>query len=98
MPIISNFKTIKTHKFHKKTNNYTLRIKQKLGSFNEFSDLVENSMYDTHRGVYLPLTIHFIFSTQSSQFLNESYFRMLKFPINFYRRKSRPAFDDAIGF
>ena len=98
IPAITDFKTIKFKKSTQYVNNYTLRIRQKLGIFIEFDNLVEANMYDTFRGVYLPLTIHFKFNTQYPQIWNENYLRMLKLPLNLYKFKFRPAFDDAVTF
>jgi hypothetical protein len=78
--------------------NYSLRIRQKLFDFGDFGDLLEQVMYDTHRGVFLPLQIHFLLQRTKSYMLNESYLRMARIPFHFYKRRCRPAFDDPTSF
>jgi len=95
---VNDFKTIKAKKSIKSANSYTIRIRQKLGYFDDFIGFIEASMYDTHRGVYLPLTTHLIFSSCSPHTWNEGYLRLLKIPVNLFKRNLRPAFDDAVSF
>jgi hypothetical protein len=90
------FSTPKSKKYRKTTNFYSLRIRQKLTNIEEFSDIIENSMYDTHKGIYLPLTLHFKLSQIISNTKFELYLRMIRLPINLFKRMKRPAFDDKI--
>jgi hypothetical protein len=55
-------------------------------------------MYDNYKGVYLPLTVHINLCNKYMHSINEWYFRMSRLPINMYKRKFRPAFDDIISF
>jgi hypothetical protein len=89
-----------TPKFRKKrlTNSYALRIRDKLSINLEYIDLIENIMYDTHKGIYLPLTVHFILANVFSNCNNETYLRMLRVPASLYHRRPRPAFDDRPAF
>ena len=91
------FSTPKTKKYKKLTSTYNLRVRQKLTNIEEFSDLIENAMYDTHKGIYLPLTLNFKLSQVVSNFNCELYLRMLRLPVNLFKRSKRPAFDDKIA-
>ena len=55
-------------------------------------------MFDTHRGVYLPLSIHIELTKSDSQNYNEMCLRLCRLPINIYKKHYRPAFDDAVSF
>jgi len=93
IPHMFEFETPKIHKSII-INNYSLRVRQKFALNPEFEDLVENFMYDTHRGIYLPLTVHFKLKNSTSSFIDEIYLRMLRIPFSLYSRRARPAFDD----
>ena len=54
-------------------------------------------MYDTHKGVFLPLEINFQLNSKS-HLNNETTLRALHLPINLYKRRMRPAYDDAVKF
>jgi len=96
LPRVSDFKTIK---FRKPSGySYTLRLKQKLAPLVDFEDLVSSSMYDTHRGVFLPLTSHFNLQSPVNHSISEHYLRMLRLPFNFYVKRKPPAFDDSATF
>jgi len=97
VPLMSDyFKTPKFHKHKRRkvAQNYTLRVRQKFNIIEDFYDLVAPVMHDTHKGYYLPLTIHLKLRKDSSHFNNETYLRMLRLPILMYRRKARLVFDD----
>jgi len=80
------------------TNSYTIRFRQGLSFVEDFNEIIELSMYETHRGIYLPVTLHFKFNQICSAFFIETYIRMLGMPSILYKRKPRPAFDDAVIF
>jgi len=88
------FTTPKTKKYKKLIYGFGIRIRQKFSIVQEFSDLIDAQMYDTYKGIYLPLTLHFQLSRLTSFFEAETYFRMQQLPVNFFRRTKRPAFDD----
>lgn len=92
------FETPKTRKWKKFTKIYNLRIRQKFTLIPEHQDLIESSMHDSHKGIYLPLTINFQLSKFHTNYENEIYFRMLRLPISLFKRKAKPAFDDKISF
>lgn len=96
LPRISDFRT---PKFKKPTNsNYTIRLKQKFTPLVDFEELVSPSMYDTHKGIFLPLSAHFNFRNSAGHQVSEQYLRMLRLPFNFYSRRKTPAFDDPATF
>ncbi len=97
IPIASDFKTPKWYK-NKKTKAYTLRIRHKFLTYDNFDNLTTATMFDTYRGVYLPLSIHIVVNKNHSQSYNEMCLRLYRLPINIYKKRYRPAFDDAISF
>jgi hypothetical protein len=78
--------------------SHTLRIRQKFTIIDSFEDLIENVMYDTNKGIYLPLTLHFNLKNAAKSSVVETYLRMLQLPISLFLRKPRPAFDDKVVF
>lgn len=64
----------------------------------DFEELVSSTMYDTHRGIFLPLSAHFNFNDFVGHQVNEQYLRMLRLPFNFYSKRKAPAFDDPATF
>ena len=96
LPKISDFRT---PKFKKPAGgSYSIKLKQKFTPLPDFEDLVSQDMYDSHRGIFLPLSVHFIILNKSYQQIDETYMRMLRIPFNFYVRRSAPAFDDLAVF
>lgn len=91
---LHELKTPKIKKTKKVFNSIGLRIRQKLMDNPEFSELLYGKMYDTFKGIYLPLTVHFTIKKQSNFQLEETFFRMHRIPVTFYRVRQRPAFDD----
>ena len=77
---------------------YTFRIRQKLISYDNLDAITTSTMYDTFKGVFLPLTFHFKFKTLNPHSVNESYLRLFRLPINLFKRYRRPAFDDKVTF
>jgi hypothetical protein len=98
--LIPHMQDLKTPKGLKRadTNTLTLRVRQKFTIVEEFEEILENNFYDVHKGVYLPLTLHFCLAAAIPPALLETYLRMLRLPIQLYRRKPRPAYDDKIVF
>jgi hypothetical protein len=96
-PILSDFLTPKWKK-NNKTLSYTLRLRHKFLTYDVFDILTSATMYDTHKGVFLPLSIHINFGTLNPHALNEGYLHMFRLPISLYKRRFRPAFDDKISF
>lgn len=96
-PILSDFLTPKWRK-NNKSFSYTLRLRHKFLSYDVFDILTSASMYDTHKGVFLPLSIHFNFTELNSHLINEGYLHIFRLPISLYKRRYRPAFDDKISF
>jgi hypothetical protein len=88
------FTTLKTKKKGKSGNSYTFRFREKFTMVEDFDDLVEAVMYDTHKGIYLPLTMHLLLKRKVPHLFNETYLRMLRIPVTMHRRRPRPAFDD----
>jgi len=97
LPILSNFKTPKWHKSGQ-AFSYTLRLRQKFNYYDEFEDLLSNQMYDSYRGVFLPLNININFNNSTSHTNNEIYLRSVHLPVNLFKRRPRPAFDDSVKF
>lgn len=96
LPKISDFKT---QKFKKPAGlNYTIRLKQKFTPLIDFEELVSSTMYDTHKGIFLPLSVHLNFSSFIRHQVAEQYLRMLRLPFNFYSKRKAPAFDDPATF
>lgn len=96
---ISDFKTPKFNKGKNQLNNvYSLRLRHKLGSFDDFNDLISTVMHDSYKGIFLPLTAHFQLNQKSSHMRNETYLRMLRLPVTMYKRHMKPAFDDKVVF
>lgn len=79
-------------------NVFTLRLRQKFITVEEFEEILESNMYESHKGIYLPLTLHFHLVKQVTPSTLEIYLRMLRLPINLHRRKPRPAYDDKVVF
>jgi ribosomal protein L5 len=96
LPRISDFKTPKFKK--PSTSNYSLRLKQKFAPLLDFEELVSPSMYDTHKGIFLPISAHFSFKNSAGHQVSEHYLRMLRLPFNFYSKRKAPAFDDPAIF
>lgn len=98
LPKVPDFSTPKLRK--PTYNNYIFTIKQKFAPLPEFEDLVSSAMYDEHRGVFLPLSIHLLFGKTVTTRLQTAahYLRMLRLPFNFYSKAKAPAFDDAVAF
>jgi hypothetical protein len=98
LPRVADFRTPKLRR--PTSNNFQLRLRQKISPLADFADLVEPSMFDDYRGVFLPLTVHFIF--KNIQFVTSqtrvAYLRMLRLPFNFYKVRVAPAFDDLASF
>jgi hypothetical protein len=80
------------------TRAFTLRFRQKFTIVDEFEDILDSNLYDTHKGVYLPLTLHLKLVTPVKPALLEMYLRMLRLPVTLHRRKPRPAYDDRVVF
>ncbi len=78
--------------------SYTLRVRQKFSYYDEFDDLISNQMYDSYKGVFLPLNININFNNSKSHINNETYLRLIHLPINLFKRHPRPAFDDSVKF
>ena len=97
LPIVTDFRSPKWQK-GLPSKSYTLRIRHKFNSLDDFDDLVDPIMHDSHKGIFLPLTIHFIYNKLFSHAFNENFFRMLRVPICLFRRRFRPAFDDHVTF
>ena len=96
LPRISDFQS---PKFKKAAQNYTLRLNQKFNPLTDFEDLVDSEMFDTHKGIFLPLTVHFnLTGHEKYHQLDEHYLRMLRLPLAFYRKHPAPAFDDPAVF
>ena len=96
LPRVSDFKT---PKFRKPTNSsYTVRLKQKFTPLVEFEELVSSAMYDTHKGIFLPLSVHLNFINRVGHQVGEQYLRMLRLPFTFYSKRKAPAFDDPATF
>ena len=55
-------------------------------------------MYNNHKGIFLPMSIHLVFNKSMNHVQNENYLRMLRLPVNLFNRRSRPAFDDVATF
>lgn len=66
--------------------------------YDDFSDLIEPIMHDTHRGAFLPLAVNFVFQGVLPHADQESYLRMLRLPVSMFRRRFKPAFDDRVLF
>jgi len=97
-PVFMNYKTPKWRK-NLQSSSYSMRIRQKYAIYEDFEDLVDPILYDSYKGIYLPLTIHFQFyQGASSHMMCENYLRSVKIPASFYTRKPRPAYDDQISF
>jgi hypothetical protein len=92
------FSTPKYKKHKQTTKELTVRFRQKLRVINEFDDLVSAQMHDTHRGIFLPLSIHLVLNKKHTYVIGETYYRMLQLPFTFYKRKTKPAFDDKLHF
>jgi len=97
IPILMDFKTPKWHK-NNAAHSYTLRIRQKFSYYDEFDDLISNQMYDNYKGIFLPLNININFNNSISHINNEIYLRLVHLPINLFKRRARPAFDDSVKF
>jgi hypothetical protein len=66
---------------------YSIRLRQKLGFFEDFNDLIEPSYYDTYKGIFLPLTMNLNFTKVSSNLCHEHYLRMIRLPVFMCKRK-----------
>jgi len=97
IPILSDFRTPKWHK-NSKGYSYTFRIRQKFTYFDEINDLISNQMYDSHKGIFLPLNFNLQLKDSFSHSNNEIYMRLVHFPISLFKRRPRPAYDDSIKF
>lgn len=97
LPRIGDFQSPKFKK--PATRNYTLRLNQKFNPLVDFEDLVDSEMFDTHKGVFLPLTVHFNLTGHEKYHQpGEHYLRMLRLPLAFHRKRPAPAFDDPAVF
>jgi len=96
LPRISDFRTPKVRK--PAARSYTLKLKQKFTPLDEFEDLISPEMFDAHRGIFLPLSVHLNFTENLLPQVTETYLRSLRIPLNFYSRRPAPAFDDLATF
>ena len=98
LPRVPDFATPKVRK--PAYNNYILRLRQKFTPLPDFEDLISSDMYDEHRGIFLPLNIHFLFDKAlATRYQTGShYLRMLRLPFNFYAKSKAPALDDLAAF
>jgi len=94
LPRINDFYSLKFHK--PESSNFTLRLKQKFTPLTDFEELVNLNMYNTHKGIFLPLTVHFNLVNTGYHQVNEQYLRMLKLPFIFYVKRPAPALDDFV--
>ena len=92
LPKISDFRTPKFQKPN--CSSYTIKLKQKFTPLTDFEDLVSSDMFDSHRGVFLPLSVHLSFDKNLPVQAAETYLRALRIPLHFYTRHPAPAFDD----
>jgi len=97
LPRVGDFRTPKMHRPHS-PGNYSLRIREKLSPLVDFDDLASQSMLESYRGVYLPLSVHLDVTNKISCYLAEHYLRMFRLPFQFYRKHPAPAFDDLAQF
>lgn len=97
IPILLDFKTPKWHK-NNIAHSYTLRIRQKFTYYDEFDDLISNQMYDSYKGIFLPLNINLNFNNSTSHINNEIFLRLIHLPVIMFKRRARPAFDDSVKF
>ena len=95
LPRISDFRTPKFKK--PSTSSYTIKLRQKFTPLADFDDLISSEMFDSHRGIFLPLSVHFIITQTPSQ-VSETYLRAMRIPLQFYSRHPAPAFDDLATF
>lgn len=97
LPRISDFQSPKFKK--PATRNYTLRLNQRFNPLVDFEDLLDAELFDTHRGVFLPVTLHLNLAAHKKYHqLSEHYLRMLRLPLAFYKKHQAPAFDDPATF
>lgn len=97
LPRINDFQSPKFKK--PATQSYSLRLNQKFNPLVDFEDLVDSEMFDTHKGVFLPLTLHFsLVAYNNCNNAGQHYLRMLRLPLTFYRKHAAPAFDDPVTF
>lgn len=96
LPRIGDFRTPKFRR--PENNNYSLRLRQKFTPLVDFEDLVSSEMFDSHRGIFLPLTAHFYLGGPVPGQVAETYLRILRLPFTFYARRPAPAFDDLATF
>lgn len=96
LPKISDFRTPKFQKPN--STSYTFKLKQKFTPLPDFEDLVSSEMFDNHRGVFLPLSVHLSFDKNLPAQATETYLRALRVPLHFYTRYPAPAFDDLATF
>lgn len=98
LPKIPDFVTPKMKK--SRFSNYSLKINQKFPALPDFEDLISQSLYNDHRGVFLPLHVHFLF--KNSEILDNAttvhYLKMMRLPMFFYTKNKKPAFDDPVTF
>lgn len=83
LPEFVDFKFLKFNKQKSSNqyNSYSLRFRYKIGYFDEFIDLLESTFYNTHKGIYLPLTLNFKFNKIESITFHEFFLRMIRIPI-----------------
>jgi hypothetical protein len=97
IPVFFDFLTPKFKKGKvKKTNTYTWHVRYLMKMYDEFNLLLIEEFYKSHRGIFLPLHMHFTFSKMQDHFSNECYFHMLRYPFWFYKKKRKPTHDDFI--
>jgi len=96
IPKMYDIKTVKHRRSISPINSYTLRIRERISFVEEIDDLVESFMLDTHKGIYLPMTTHFQLLQVVDHFVGETLIRAFRIPIHFYKKHSKPAFDDTI--
>lgn len=97
--LLTKISDFRTPKFKKPNNaSYSLKLNQKFTPLVDFEDLVSPEMYDTHRGIFLPLTLHIIIKGNITPQVAETYLRTMRLPLHFYTRRPAPAFDDLATF
>lgn len=96
--LMKDYKTPKFHKAKRLAKSIAMKNRQRFSDYVDTDDIVEPVMHDTHRGVYLPLTIHFQFAREASYNRAENIMRIFRIPLSISKRRKRKAFDDRVSF
>jgi len=95
LPSVLDLRTIKNIKRTRETSVTMFRLRKRFGiSFPDCDEFITDELYDTKRGIALPLSVGLKFKYKKSYIMIEDLLRMNRFPLTFFRWWPYSAVDD----